>query len=123
MLQGDMVSMLVAFVVGAAFTSLVKAFVADLVTPLIAAIFGGTDFNSLYFTLNKSQFKYGHFLNELISFIVLALVMFFCVVLPLQRGIAFFMGDRFEKKNCSDCLEPIAKLATKCKFCATTQKV
>ena len=58
-LRGNVVDLAVAIVVGVAFTAMITAFVADLVTPLIAAIFGKPNFGGLYFTLNHSQFKYG----------------------------------------------------------------
>ena len=82
-LRGNVVDLAVAVVVGVAFTAMVTAFVADLITPLIAAIFGKPDFSSLTFTLNHSHFKYGSFLNALLSFLIVATVVFFAVVVPL----------------------------------------
>ncbi|HEX8952588.1 MAG TPA: large conductance mechanosensitive channel protein MscL [Polyangia bacterium] len=71
-------------VIGAAFTAVVTAFVGDLLTPLIAAIAGKPDFSSLQFTINNSTFHYGHFLNAIISFLLVAAAVYFAVVLPLQ---------------------------------------
>ena len=82
-LRGNVVDLAVAVVVGAAFTAVVTALVVDLVTPLIAAIFGKTSFSDLSFTVNHSVFKYGSFLNALISFLIIATVVFFAVVIPL----------------------------------------
>ena len=82
-LRGNVVDLAVAIVVGVAFTAMITAFVADLITPLIAAIFGKPNFGSLTFTLHHSQFKYGSFLNALLSFLIVATVVFFAVVVPL----------------------------------------
>src|SRR5919206_3185399 len=68
-LRGNVIDLAVAVVIGAAFKSVVDALVADFVTPLIAAIGGKPDFSELHFTINSSVFKYGAFLNELISFV------------------------------------------------------
>ncbi|HWC43176.1 MAG TPA: large conductance mechanosensitive channel protein MscL, partial [Actinomycetota bacterium] len=68
LLRGNVIDLAVAFVIGAAFAALVQAAVADLLTPLIAAIFGQPDFSDLTFTINGSVFRYGHFLNVLIAF-------------------------------------------------------
>ena len=65
-LRGNVVDLSVAIVVGVAFTAMITAFVADLVTPLIAAIFGKPIFGGLFFTLHHSQFKYGLFLDVLL---------------------------------------------------------
>jgi len=75
-------------VIGAAFGAIVTALVADLVTPLIAAIGGQPDFGGLTFTINGSVFRYGHFLNAVISFVIIAAVIFFLVVKPLNALLA-----------------------------------
>ena len=82
-LRGNVVDLAVAVVVGVAFTATVTAFVADLITPLIAAIFGKPDFANLTFRLHHSTFRYGSFLNALLSFLIVATVVFFAVVVPL----------------------------------------
>jgi large conductance mechanosensitive channel len=83
-LRGNVVDLAIAVVIGAAFGAVVAAFVADLVTPLIAAIGGKPDFAQFTFTINGSKFKYGHFLNAIISFLIIAAVIFFFVVKPLN---------------------------------------
>lgn len=83
-LRGNVVDLAVAVVVGAAFGAVVSALVADLVTPLIAAIVGQPDFSSLQFTVNHSTFRYGHFLNAVISFLLVGAAVYFVVVVPLQ---------------------------------------
>jgi large conductance mechanosensitive channel len=83
-LRGNVVDLAVAVVIGAAFGAVVAALVVDLITPLVAAIGGQPDFSELTFTINESTFKYGHFLNAVLSFLVIAAVVFFLVVKPLN---------------------------------------
>jgi large conductance mechanosensitive channel len=83
-MRGNVVDLAVAVVIGAAFGAVVTAFVADIVTPLIAAIGGKPDFANLAFSINGSTFKYGHFLNAVVSFLIIAAVIFFFVVKPLN---------------------------------------
>jgi len=84
LLRGNVVDLAVAVVIGAAFGLVVPAFVADIITPIIAAIFGKPDFSSLTFTINGSVFRYGDFLNALIAFVTLAAAIFFFVVKPMN---------------------------------------
>ncbi len=88
LLRGNVVDLAVAVVVGAAFGSVVTAMVADLITPLIAALGGKPDFSHLSFTINHSTFLYGAFLNALISFLIISAVIFFFVVKPLNLLLA-----------------------------------
>ena len=92
-LRGNLVDLAVAVVLGAAFGALVASFVADIVTPLIAAIGGKPDFSDLSFTINKSQFRYGSFINALISFLIIAAVVFFLVVKPVNALLARNKAD------------------------------
>ncbi len=87
LLRGNVVDLAVAVVIGAAFTAVVTALVKDLITPLIAAIGGKQDFSGLFFTVNGSRFAYGDFLNAVISFVILAAVVFFFVVVPINHLI------------------------------------
>ena len=84
-LRGNVVDLAIAVVIGAAFGTIVTAFVKDLITPLIAALGGQPDFNQIYFTLNGSKFMIGDFINTVISFLIIALVVYFFVVLPVNR--------------------------------------
>ncbi len=93
LMRGNIVELAVAVVIGAAFGALVTSFVANLITPIIAAVIGKPDFSNLAFTINGSRFAYGTFLNALISFISIAAAVFFFVVKPIDaferaRGIA-----------------------------------
>jgi large conductance mechanosensitive channel len=122
LLRGNVIDLAVAFVVGAAFAALVQAAVADLLTPLIAAIFGQPDFSDLSFTVNGSVFRYGHFLNVLIAFVTIAFVVFFFVVKPINRLME--LSRRRESpdpttRKCPECLSEIAIDARRCAFCTS----
>jgi large conductance mechanosensitive channel len=84
-MRGNVVDLAVAVVIGAAFGAVVASFVSDLLTPLIAAIFGQQDFSSLTFTINESTFRYGSFINALITFTMVAFAVFFFVVKPINH--------------------------------------
>jgi len=82
-MRGNVVDLAVAVVIGAAFGAVVTSLVGNIITPLIG-IPGKTDFASLDFTINGSVFRYGAFLNSLISFVSIAAAIFFFVVKPLN---------------------------------------
>jgi large conductance mechanosensitive channel len=84
MLRGNIVELAVAFVIGAAFAALVTSLVANLLTPIVAAVIGKPDFSNLTFTINDSVFRYGSFLNALIAFISIGAAVFFFVVRPID---------------------------------------
>jgi large conductance mechanosensitive channel len=120
LLRGNLVDMAVGIVIGVAFAALVAALVSDLITPLIAAIGGNPDFSSLSFTINKSHFLYGAFINALISFIVIATAVFFLVVKPvnalLERRKTEPPVDE-QTRPCPECLSDVPVLARRCAFC------
>ncbi len=123
-LRGNVVDLAVAVVVGAAFTAVITALVVDLITPLIAAIFGKTSFSNLSFTVNHSVFKYGSFLNALISFLIIATVVFFAVVIPLTsllRRLNALPSEKPEPETrpCPECLSDIPVAARRCAFCTS----
>lgn len=125
-LRGNVVDLAVAVVIGAAFGSIVSSLVKDMITPLIAAIGGQPDFSSLYFTLNGSKFMYGDLLNAVISFLILAAVVFFLVVQPLNKLMSHLSpSEEVEKpaeRQCPECLSAIPAAATRCKFCTAKSK-
>ena len=86
MLRKNVVELAVAVVIAIAFGVLVGSLVADLVTPLIAAIFGEPDFSGLKFTINESVFRYGEFLNSLLTFLIIAGTVYYLVVVPLTKA-------------------------------------
>jgi large conductance mechanosensitive channel len=89
-LRGNVVDLAIAVVIGAAFGSVVTALVKDLITPLIAAIGGQPDFSAISFTINNSKFLIGDFVNSLISFLIIAVVVYFFVILPVNKLMARF---------------------------------
>src|SRR5260221_6453281 len=84
-LRGNVVDLAIAVVIGAAFGSVVQALVKDLITPLIGAFGGVPDFSALFFTVNGSKFLIGDFINAVLSFVILALVIYYFVVLPVSK--------------------------------------
>src|SRR3954464_4196659 len=118
--RGNVVDLAVAVVIGAAFGAVVTAFVASFVTPLIAAIGGKPDFSSLAFTINGSRFTYGAFFNALLSFLIIAAVVFFFIVRPLNALTARRRPepavDRVVRP-CPECLSDIPQEARRCAFC------
>ena len=84
LMQGSLIMLAIAFVMGVAFAALLNAFVADLVMPIVAAIFGKTDFSSLTFTIHNSVFQYGSFITALVTFVSIAAAVFFFIVKPYE---------------------------------------
>jgi large conductance mechanosensitive channel len=124
LLRGNVVDLAIAVVIGIAFAAVVAAFVKDLVTPLIAAIGGQPDFSTLHFTVNKSKFLYGEFVNAVIAFLIIAAVLYFLVVVPYMAFVARSRRQAPEDpstKKCPECLSEIPKDARRCAFCTSPQ--
>lgn len=122
LLRGNLVDLAVAVVIGVAFAALVGAFVQDLVTPLITAIGGQQDFSALTFTINESVFRYGHFLNQLLSFLIIAAVVYFLVVKPVNALMARRKTEEpvdETVRECPECLSSIPAAARRCAFCTS----
>lgn len=126
LLRGNVVDLAIAVVIGVAFGLVVTAFVKDLVTPLVAALVGKPDFGALTFTINNSKFLYGDFINAVVSFIIVAAVIYFFVVTPyntlLARSRKEPPADPTTKK-CSECESEIPIGARRCAFCTSPQPV
>ncbi len=119
-LRGNLVDLAVAVVIGAAFTAVVNALVRDLVTPVIAAIGGEPDFGGLAFTVNGSRFAYGDFLNALLTFLLIAAVVFFLVIKPVNALLERFRTEpdvETPTRPCPECLSQIPVAARRCAFC------
>jgi large conductance mechanosensitive channel len=121
-LRGNVVDLAVAVVIGAAFGAVVTSMVEGLITPLIAAIGGQPDFSALDFTINGSTFRYGLFLNALISFLVIAAAVFFLVVVPVNKLMAMRKTETAADaptRECPECLSSIPAGARRCAFCTS----
>jgi large conductance mechanosensitive channel len=120
LLRGNLVDLAVAFVIGAAFAALVTALVKDFITPLLAAIGGKPDFSKLSFTINKSQFFYGDFINAVITFVILAAVIYFLIVMPFGKLLDRYKPAADEPavtKDCPHCLSSVPEAASVCAYC------
>jgi large conductance mechanosensitive channel len=120
LLRGNLVDMAVAVVIGLAFGAVITALVTDLITPLIAAIGGNPDFSALKFRVNGSQFLYGSFLNALIAFAVIAAVVFFLVIKPVNGLMRRYRTEPDVEATtfgCPHCLSQIPIGASRCAFC------
>jgi large conductance mechanosensitive channel len=121
-LRGNVVELAVGVVMGVAFNAVITSLVGNVITPLIAAIFGEPDFGGLKFKINDSVFFYGRVLNALFSFLATAAAIFFFVVKPLnhlmQRMRTEPTADPTTKK-CPECISEIPVDARRCAFCTT----
>ncbi len=121
LLRGNVVDLAVGIVIGAAFGALVTALVRDFITPLIAAIFG-TSKNGMTFKAGAATFLVGDFLDALLAFLVIALVVFFLVVKPvnylIERSRHEAPADPTTRK-CTECLSEIPIEARRCAFCTS----
>ena len=118
-LRGNVVDLAVGIVIGAAFTGVVQALVKDIITPLIGVFGGIPDFSTWTVTVNGSRFLIGDFINALVSFLILAVVVYFVVVMPVNR-----LMDKYHPapqpaptKECPECLSKIPELARRCAHC------
>lgn len=118
-LRGNVVDLAVAVVIGAAFGDVVKATVEDIITPIIAAVGGQPDFSRLTFTINNSVFKYGDWINRAMTFLIIAAVVFFLVVKPMNILLTRFKPktpDPAPTRKCPECLSDVPMAARKCAF-------
>jgi large conductance mechanosensitive channel len=121
LLRGNVVDLAIGVVIGSAFGTVVTALVSDFLTPLISAIAKIPDFSGLAFTINGSKFMFGHFINVLISFILVAAAIFFFVIKPINMLVARSEKDTQADptiKKCKECLSDIPIEAKRCSHCA-----
>ena len=120
-LRGNVIDLAVAVIIGAAFTAIVTSLVTNIITPLVAAIVGKPDFSALTLNVHGGIIKYGSFLNSVIDFLLLASVVYFLIVVPMNYALARFKKPVAEAapvtKTCLQCLSDIPLAATRCKFC------
>lgn len=125
LLRGNVVDLAIAVVIGAAFGAVVTALVEGVITPLISAIGSGPDFSQLSVALNGTEIYYGKVINALLAFLIIAAVVYFLVVLPLNSLMDRFKPTPTEPapvKDCTECLSSIPAAARKCAFCGSVQK-
>jgi len=117
--RGNVVDLAVAVVIGTAFTAVVKALVADIITPIVAAIFGKPSFAALSFTINGSHFAYGDFLNNVLTFVTIAAAVFFLVVTPINYLMSRRAKEDPDTKQCPECDTAIPVKAHRCPACTS----
>lgn len=120
LLRGNVVDLAVGIAVGAAFGAVITALVKDIISPLVAAIIKVPNFSGLSFVINGSRFMYGDFINSVVTFLIVATVVFFLVVKPMNMLIRRFNRDSvpgLETKKCKECLGDIPRDAKRCMHC------
>lgn len=123
LMRGNVVDLGVAVIMGAAFGAVVSTFVGNILTPLIAAVAGKTDFSGLDVTINGSRVTYGVFLNALISFLMVGASVYFFIVVPMNAYMARMRRGEVPAdpttKKCPECLSEIPLAARRCAFCTS----
>lgn len=118
--RGNLIDLAVAVVIGTAFTAIVTAIVKDFITPLIGAFFGGKNnsFENLTFTVHGSKFAYGDLINAVMSFLIIAAVVYFLIVAPMAKLVLRLHGvKQATERDCPECLSSIPIAARRCKYC------
>ncbi|MDB5169389.1 MAG: large-conductive mechanosensitive channel [Candidatus Saccharibacteria bacterium] len=123
-LRGNVVDLAVAVVIGSAFSGIVNSLVKDMITPLVAAVYKQQQFAAAHFSFRGSQFMYGDFINAVISFLIIAAVVFFLVVQPINHLTSRVKAGKEEApepstRKCPECLSEVPKAATRCAFCTS----
>jgi len=121
LLRGNVVDLAVGVVIGAAFGAVVTALVSDILTPFISAVAKVPDFSGLSLTINGGKFMYGHFINTLISFLLIATAVFFFIVKPMNVLISKSKREAPTDpaiRKCPECLGEIPLTAKRCMYCA-----
>ena len=121
-MRGNVVDLAVAVIIGGAFNSIVQALVKDIITPFIGVFGGVPDFSGLKLNINSSLFLVGDFINQLISFIIMASVIYFAIVMPMNKiMVRINKGEKIDPKtkSCPECLSIVPLQAKRCKFCTS----
>lgn len=122
-LRGNVVDLAVGIVVGSAFTSVVNSFVRDIVNPLVPTNTGQSEFAKRYFVIHHSKFLYGDLLINILSFLIVAAVVFFLVVQPINKLTEIAMKNKDTEepstKKCEFCLSVVPIDASRCKYCTS----
>jgi large conductance mechanosensitive channel len=122
LLRGNVVQLAVAIIIGVAFVAVVDSLVSNMITPLIAMIFGEHSLAALSFTINDAEFRYGAVLDDAITFVVIVAIVFYLVVLPANRLVARFNTEPSPEpteRQCPYCLGDVPKPASRCRYCTS----
>lgn len=121
-LRGNVMDLAVAVILGAAFNAIVTSLVGDVLNPLIAATLGKPDFSNVILDIHGGHIKVGNFLNAAVSFLIVAVTVYFAIVLPVNALMARFKKPIPEAppstKPCPECLSEIPLAAKRCAHCA-----
>jgi large conductance mechanosensitive channel len=121
-MRGNVIDLAVAVVIGAAFGAVITAFVADIIMPIIALIFGKPDFSGLTFKISGTVFPYGLFVTALVNFLLIAAAIYFIIVAPMNAlNARRAKAEEVTTKQCPECLSEIPRDARRCAFCASEQ--
>ncbi len=116
--RGNLIDLAVAVVIGTAFTAIVTAIVKDLITPLIGAIWKSGSFEKLTFVVHGSTFAYGDLINAVLSFLIIAAVVYFLIVLPMAKLVSLrHRQAEVTERDCPEGLSSIPIAASRCKYC------
>lgn len=119
-LRGNVVDLAIAVIIGAAFTAVINSLVADVINPLIAATISKPDFSGVVLHVGSGTIKIGSFFNAVVSFLIIAFVVYFFIVLPVSKIMARFKPPVVEApvtKKCPQCKSEIPIDATRCAHC------
>ena len=123
LMRGNVVDLAVGVVVGGAFGAIIEALTKDLLTPLIAAIVGKPDFSAIHFTINNSKFLVGDFLNAVVAFLLVAIAVYYFVVIPMSKRMPAPAPPAAPPapatKACPECLSDIPLKARRCSHCTS----
>lgn len=122
LLRGNVVDLAVAVVIGVAFGAVVTSFVNNIIMPPVGRVTGGVDFASLKIDLGGgAAIKYGLFINALITFVIVAAVIFFFAIVPMSHLRPALKEADPEIKECPECLSEIPAKAKRCSACGQPQ--
>jgi large conductance mechanosensitive channel len=119
LLRGNVVDMAMGVIVGAAFGTVLAALVKDLLTPWLAAIAGKPDFSGFFFSVHGSRFLYGDFINSVVSFVIVAAVVYYFVVLPMNVVVARVRREPPADPTTRECPERLSQIPIKARRCAS----
>ncbi|HEX7166258.1 MAG TPA: large conductance mechanosensitive channel protein MscL [Acidimicrobiales bacterium] len=119
-LRGNVIDLAIGVAIGAAFAAVIASFTKNLLTPLLAIPGDAASFAELDFTISGATFRYGAFIDDIVTFIITAAVLFFFVVRPVNKLMARRKTEpevESTTRDCPECLSSIPVGARRCAFC------